>query len=147
MSLTHQHNTGKLSGGSRPAMHWAGSCRLCGNPHGRGMVPFQVLPTMSMCMAQASHADATWALNSNQLIPITEVRMSVSFIIINNTLIIESPGWLSQLSVGRLLISAQVMISRFVASSPVSGSMLTAWSLLGILSFPFSVPPPLVLSK
>ena len=30
-------------------------------------------------------------------------------------------------------ISAQVMISQFVGSSPTSGSVLTAWSLLGIL--------------
>ena len=38
----------------------------------------------------------------------------------------------------RPLISAQVMTSRFVGSSPTSGSLLTAWSLLGILSLPFS---------
>ena len=55
------------------------------------------------------------------------------------------PGWLSQLSI-LLLISAQVMISRFVSSSPESGSVLTVWSLLGIsLSLPLSAPPPLVL--
>ena len=35
-----------------------------------------------------------------------------------------APGWLSGLSV-RLLVSAQVMISRFVSSSPLSGSVLT----------------------
>ena len=40
----------------------------------------------------------------------------------------------SQLSI-RLLISAQVTISWFVSWSPESGSALTAWSLLGILSF------------
>ena len=55
------------------------------------------------------------------------------------------PKWFSWLSVP-LLISAQVMISRFVDSSPVSGSALTAWSLLGILSPPLSLslsaPPP-----
>ena len=36
------------------------------------------------------------------------------------------PGWLSWLSVR---LSAQVMISRFMGSSPGSGSVLTAWSL------------------
>ena len=35
-----------------------------------------------------------------------------------------APGWLSGLS-NRLLVSAQVMISLFVGSSPVSGSELT----------------------
>ena len=55
-----------------------------------------------------------------------------------------APGWLSQLSV-RLLISVQVMISRFVELSPASGSVLTVWSLLGILSLPLSLP--LTLSK
>ena len=40
------------------------------------------------------------------------------------------PGWLSQLSL-RILISAQVMISQFVSSSPTSA--LTVQSLLGIL--------------
>ena len=38
------------------------------------------------------------------------------------------PGGLSRLSV-RLSISTQVMISRFVSSSPASGSVLTAQSL------------------
>ena len=52
---------------------------------------------------------------------------------------IEKPGWLSQLSV-RLLILAQVMISLFVAWSPISGS---EQSLLEILS----APPPLTLSN
>ena len=46
---------------------------------------------------------------------------------------IGEPGWLSWLSI-QLLTSAWVMISRFVRSSPTSGSVLTAWSLLGILS-------------
>ena len=48
------------------------------------------------------------------------------------------PGWLSRLSI-RLLISAQVMISRFLRSSPVLGSVLTAWSLLRIFSLPLSL--------
>ena len=50
-----------------------------------------------------------------------------------------APGWLSWLSV-RLLFSAQVMISWFTGSSPASGSVLTARSLLGIL--PASLPAP-----
>ena len=48
------------------------------------------------------------------------------------------PGWLSQLSI-RLLISAQVMISRFVGSSPTLGSALTVWSPLGTLSLSLSL--------
>ena len=39
-----------------------------------------------------------------------------------------APGWLSQLSV-RLLILAQVMILRFMGSSPVLGSVLRVQSL------------------
>ena len=39
------------------------------------------------------------------------------------------------------LTSAQVMISQFVGLSPVSGSVLTAQSLLGILSLPLSLCP------
>ena len=43
--------------------------------------------------------------------------------------------------------SAQVMIPRFGSSSPLSGSVLTVQSLLGILSPPPpSAPLPLVLS-
>ena len=38
--------------------------------------------------------------------------------------------------------SARVMISRFVSSSPVSGSGLMAWSLLPILCLPLSLPLP-----
>ena len=41
----------------------------------------------------------------------------------------------------QLLISAQVMISRFVRLSPESGSVLTVWSLFGILS-PSPCPSP-----
>ena len=54
-----------------------------------------------------------------------------------------APGWLSRLSVQLL---AQVMILRFVRPSPASGSVLTAWSLLGILSLPCSLPLPCFLS-
>ena len=53
-----------------------------------------------------------------------------------------SPGWLSWLS-DQLLTYAQVMISWFMSSSPELGSVLTAWSLLGILSLPLSAPPSL----
>ena len=49
------------------------------------------------------------------------------------------PGWLSWLSV-QLLVLAQVVISWIVSSSLTSVSLLTAWSLLDILSLPFSVP-------
>ena len=52
------------------------------------------------------------------------------------------PGWLSWLSV-RLLILAQVMISRFVSLSPRLGSALTVWNLLGILSLSLSLSLPL----
>ena len=51
------------------------------------------------------------------------------------------PGWLTRSS-DRLSISAQVMISQFMRPSPTSGSALTDWSLLGILS-----PPPLLCSS
>ena len=47
-------------------------------------------------------------------------------------------GRLSPLSV-RLLVSAQVVISQFVGSSPVSGSVLIVWSLLGIFSLSLSL--------
>ena len=53
--------------------------------------------------------------------------------------ILGAPGWLSGLSIP-LLISALVMISRFM--SPMSGSVLTMWGLLGILSHPLSLPLP-----
>ena len=38
------------------------------------------------------------------------------------------------------MILAQVTISRFMRSSPTSGSVLTVWSLLGVLSPPLSLP-------
>ena len=56
----------------------------------------------------------------------------------------EAPGWLSRLSLW-LLILTQVMISWFVSSSPVLGSVLTVQILLGILSLLFA-PPQLALS-
>ena len=45
-----------------------------------------------------------------------------------------------------LLVSAQIMISWFINLSPTSGSVLTAQSLLGILSLPLSLPLPCSLS-
>ena len=57
--------------------------------------------------------------------------------------ILGAPGWLSWLSV-RLLISAQVRISWFMGWSPVSGSVLTVQSPLGILSLPLSLLFPCV---
>ena len=47
---------------------------------------------------------------------------------------------------GPLQISAQVTISWFVGSSPVSGSVLTAWNLLGILSLSLSLSLSLALA-
>ena len=52
-----------------------------------------------------------------------------------------APGWFCCLSV-RFLILAQVVISWFVGSSPTFVSVLTAWSLLCILSPPPSLPLP-----
>ena len=46
-------------------------------------------------------------------------------------------GWLSRLSI-QFLVLAQVMISRFIGSSPASGSVLRERSLLGILSLSLS---------
>ena len=48
-------------------------------------------------------------------------------------------------SVKCLLTSAQVMISQFVSSSPMSGSVLMVQRVLRILFFLLSVLPPLVL--
>ena len=55
------------------------------------------------------------------------------------------PVGLSWLSV-RLLISAQIVILPFMSSSPISGSVLTAQSLLQILCLPLSLPLPCSLS-
>ena len=66
--------------------------------------------------------------------------MSIFFFLLK--IIHEVPGRLSRLSVS-LLILAHVMISWFVSSSPLSGSVLTTWSLLVILSLPLSLPLPL----
>ena len=59
----------------------------------------------------------------------------------------EWGAWVSQSVKPRnSWFSAQVMISEFVNSNPMSGSALRAWSLLGILSPPFSAPPLLFFS-
>ena len=55
------------------------------------------------------------------------------------------PGGSGRLGV-RLSISAQVIISRLMGSSPTWGSAMTARSLLGILSLPLSLPLPRLLS-
>ena len=47
----------------------------------------------------------------------------------------------------QLLISAPVMISRFVTSSPTSGSALTAWRLLRIHSLSLSLFLPCLYSR
>ena len=83
-------------------------------------------------------------VSSYSLVP---ALYSLSCALVQDLYILGEPGWLSRLSV-QLLISAQVTISRFVGSSPVSGSALTVRSLLGILSLSLSLfaPPSLALS-
>ena len=61
------------------------------------------------------------------------VSITPVFLLFKNNDIVGVPGWFSWLSIG-LLVSAQVMMSQLVSSSPVSGSVLTVQSLLGILS-------------
>ena len=68
----------------------------------------------------------------------TEFYSSKDCIALKKKKYIGAPGWLSQLRLW-LLVSAQVMISRFMGSSPVSGSVLSVWSLLGILSLSVSL--------
>ena len=53
-----------------------------------------------------------------------------------------APGWLSRLRV-QLLLSAQIVISQCVSSSPASGSVLTVQGLLGISSLSLSLSLPL----
>ena len=55
-------------------------------------------------------------------------------------LALGAPGWLSRLSV-QLFVSAQVMISQFVRSSPESGSVLLGF--LSLLPPSLPAPPPL----
>ena len=55
------------------------------------------------------------------------------------------PGCLSWLNV-RLLVSAQIVIPRFVSSSPTSGFVLVAQSLLEIFSLSLPLPCSLSLS-
>ena len=75
-----------------------------------------------------------------------ETFMVPGFLFYLKILCLGPPGWLSQLSC-RLLIPAQVMISRFVGSSNKVGSALTALSLFGIVSLSFSAPPPLARAR
>ena len=55
--------------------------------------------------------------------------------------------WVAQSVKLLTLILAQVMISWFVGSTPTLGSVLTAWSLLGILCFVLSVSLSLKIKK
>ena len=48
--------------------------------------------------------------------------------------------WVAQSVKG--MTEAQVMISQSMGASPSPGSVLTAWSLLGILCLPLSLPLP-----
>ena len=56
-------------------------------------------------------------------------------------------SWVAQSVKCTAFGSAQVMISQFVGLSPTSGSMLTVWRLLGILSLSLSLHPPLKINK
>ena len=56
-----------------------------------------------------------------------------------------APGWLSGLNV-QLLISAQVVISQLMRSSPASGSVLTVEPASDSVSPAISAPPQLALS-
>ena len=47
--------------------------------------------------------------------------------------------WETELVKISFLVSAQIMISRFVSLSTTSGSVLSVWSLLEILSLPLSL--------
>ena len=76
----------------------------------------------------------------------TTTEMNPSLLILHcllyHKLFPGAPGWLGGLS-NRLLTLSQVMISWFVSSSPVSGSALTVWGLLGILCLlSLSLPHP-----
>ena len=55
-------------------------------------------------------------------------------------------AWVAQLAEGHPAL-AQVVIAQFMRSSPASGSLLSAWSLLRILCPPFVVPPRLVRAR
>lgn len=59
----------------------------------------------------------------------------------NHFKMLGAPGWPCRLKVG-LLVWVQVMISRSVRTSPKSGRVVAAWSLLGILILPLPVPLP-----
>ena len=75
-------------------------------------------------------------------LPLCDITLEVLLVAIREEIEMKDtgvPGCLSQLSF-QLLTAAQVMISRFMGSSPMLGSVLTAWSLLGIHSLPLSLP-------
>ena len=56
-------------------------------------------------------------------------------------------AWVAQSVKCLTLISAQVMISQFMNSSPTLGSLLSAQSLLCILDLPLSLCPSSALSQ
>ena len=55
--------------------------------------------------------------------------------------LVTNKNWCTSWLSGQLFISAQVMISWFMRSSPMLGSALTMQSLLGTLSLPGLLPP------
>ena len=65
-----------------------------------------------------------------------------SFLLLMRTMKTGAPGWLGRLSV-RPSVSAQVVFSRFLSSSPASGSVR---GLLALLSLPLSLLLPCSLS-
>ena len=101
-------------------------------------------PTLGSALTAQSLLEISEISISLYLSPIQALFLSQNKQI-NMKIKLGAPGWLSQLSI-QLLISARVMISEFMESSPALGSVLTAWSLLGILSPPLSAHPLLVLS-
>ena len=57
----------------------------------------------------------------------------------------QRDAWVAQSVKRPTLVSALIMISQFVGSSPMSGSVLIVWSLLGLLSLPLSLSAPTLL--
>ena len=108
--------------GFLPRRWWPALCHRPGGPHPhRQSVRCLPLPSEPSSLAMAAREQA----------------FNLSWKVMG----LGVPGWFGRLSV-RLLISAQVMISWFVGLSPASGSVMIAWSLLGILSLPLFLPLP-----
>uniref|UniRef100_A0A8C9M7V4 Amino acid transporter heavy chain SLC3A2 n=1 Tax=Panthera tigris altaica TaxID=74533 RepID=A0A8C9M7V4_PANTA len=85
--------------------------------------------------SEQSAQSPTWGSNSH-----TPPRRPLGFLFLKN-LVFGAPRWLSRLS-NQHLISLQVMISWFMSLIPMSGSVLTAWNLLGILILLLSLSAP-----